>query len=89
MNRQEQLENLADAIVPEAIEWVHELRAYRTYQGKNQEYFRKARIGLGVLNGAVRICATRENARTNDMVERRLALELPSGRGALPPPTEG
>ncbi len=70
--RQETLDRLVDAIVPEAVEWVAQLRAYRTYQGKDPEYFRKARIGLGVVSTAVRLCATRENARTNDLIAQRL-----------------
>src|SRR4051812_15146588 len=76
MNRQERLEALAEAIVPEAIEWVKELREYRTYQGKDPEYFRKARISLGVVGSAVRLCATAENARTNDAVEARLLMDV-------------
>jgi hypothetical protein len=76
MTRQERLDSLAEAVIPEAIEWVKELRAYRTYQGKdNPEYFRKARISLGVVTSAVRLCATVENARTNDAVEQRLLIE--------------
>ena len=76
MNRQDRLEALAAAVVPEAIEWVKELRAYRIYQGKDLEYFRKARIGLGVVGAGVRICATIENSRSNNLVEARLkALE--------------
>jgi hypothetical protein len=80
MERKDRLEALADVVIPEAVEWVSELRAYRAYQGKDPEYFRKARIGLGVVGSAVRLCATIENGRTNDMVEARLrALEGESG----------
>lgn len=77
MDRQDRLEALAAAVVPEAIEWVKELRRYRTYQGKDNEYFRKARIGLGVVSNGVRLCATAENARTNDLIEQRQSLALP------------
>jgi hypothetical protein len=89
MNRTERLEALASAVIPEAVEWVSELRKYRTYQGKDPEYFRKARVGLGVIGSGVRLCATIENSRTNDLVEKRFALgaeeqlsnrQLPSGR---------
>lgn len=78
MNQADRLEALADAVVPEAIEWVKELRRYRAYQGKDAEYFRKARLGVGVIGSAVRICATTENHRTNNLVERRvMALTAP------------
>lgn len=67
MNHTNRLETLANAIVPEAIEWVNELRTYRTYQGKDLEYFRKARIGVGVISTAGRLLATIENARSIDL----------------------
>ncbi len=76
----ERLEQLAEAVIPEAIEWVEELRSYRTYKGKDAEYFRKARIALGVVGSGVRLCATIENSRTNDLVERRM---LGDGAGRL------
>ena len=84
MNRQDRLEALADAVVPEAIEWVKELRRYRVYQGKDLEYFRKARIGLGVVSNGVRLCATAENARTNDLIEARQTLLDPPADAAAP-----
>lgn len=74
------LEELADVIVPEAKQWVRELSAYRTYKGKDLEYFRKARIGLGVVSNAVRLCATMENARSNDLIAARLQV----GGGTAP-----
>lgn len=73
MKREDRMEALAQVVVPEAIEWVGELKRYRAYQGKDLEYFRKARIGLGVVSNAVRLCATIENARTNDLVQARLS----------------
>jgi hypothetical protein len=76
MNQKQRLESLADTLIPEAIEWVKELRAYRVYQGKDTEYFRKARTAVGVIGGAVRLCATIENSRSNDLIEARVgALE--------------
>ena len=72
MNRQQALDALADAVIPEAIEWVKELKRYRVYVGKDRDYFHKARIALGVVSNGVRLCATRENARTNDLIESRL-----------------
>jgi len=82
--RENRLEDLAGSVVPEAIEWVKELRAYRIYKGKDPEYFRKARIGMGIIGAGVRICATIENSRTNDAIEKRLAaLEGGAGSKAL------
>lgn len=78
MNRPDRLEALSEAVIPEAIEWVQELRAYRIYQGKDAEYFKKARIGIGVVGGAIRLCATAENARTNDLIEARQHLLPPA-----------
>ena len=83
MNQKERLESLANAVIPEAVAWVDELKAYRLYQGKDQDYFKKARVGLGVVSGAVRLCATIENSRTNDMVEKR-ALGLADGLPVQP-----
>lgn len=91
MNRTERLEALAAAVIPEAIEWVAELRKYRTYQGKDPEYFRKARIGLGVVGSGVRLCATIENSRSNDLVQERLRLggDEPLTTRRLPGKTNG
>lgn len=86
MDRNDRLKNLADALIPEAVEWVAELRAYRIYQGKDEEYFRKARIGLGIVSSGVRLCATIENAKSNDLIERRLLhAEFEPTINALPP----
>ena len=82
MSKPERLETLADAIVPEAIEWIAELRKYRTYQGKDPEYFRKARMAIGAIGNAVRLCATIENNHANELVARRLAALGEGGAGA-------
>lgn len=70
--QRERLETLADAVIPESVEWVKELRRYRVYQGRDAEYFRKARLGLGIIGSAVRLCATIENSRSNDLIAHRL-----------------
>jgi len=83
----DRLEQMADAVVPEAVAWISELRKYRTYQGKDPEYFRKARVGLGVVGNAVRLLATVENNRSNELIARRLAMgpapvpQLPGAAG--------
>lgn len=86
MNQQDRLEALAAAVIPEAIDWVEELKAYRTYQGKDPEYFRKARIALGVVGAGVRLCATIENSRTNDLVQRRMLSESVDLQPSTPAP---
>lgn len=70
--KNDNLETLADAIVPEAVEWVEQLKEYRKYKGRDQEYFRRARIGVNIISAAVRLCATAENSRTNDYIQQRL-----------------
>jgi hypothetical protein len=86
MDQRQRLEVLAEAVVPEAVAWVDELRRYRVYQGKDLDYFRKARVGVGVISNAVRLCATVENSRTNDAIERRMAASPARNRRQL---TEG
>jgi hypothetical protein len=76
--------DLAAAVVPEAIDLALELRKHRLEKGMDAEYFKMARPALGFIGIASRILATIQNSRTNDLVERRLrALEA----GA--PPLEG
>ncbi len=76
-SRKDQLETLADVIVPEAVEWVEQLKEYRKYKGRDQEYFRRARLGVNVISNAVRLCATIENSRSNDLVQKRLSMQEP------------
>lgn len=70
--KDERLESLASAIVPEAVEWVEQLKEYRKYSGRDIEYFRRARVGVSIISAAVRLCATVENSRTNNMLLHRL-----------------
>lgn len=72
------LEVLKKAIIPEAVGWVEQLKAYRLHKGKDLEYFRRARLGVSIVSAAVRLCATFENARSNDIIQERMVLlELP------------
>lgn len=71
MNHKARLETLAEAVIPEATEWVKELREYREYQGNDPQALSKAKIGVGVISSAIRLCATIENSRTNDHIEAR------------------
>ena len=77
----EHLENLAAALVPESMEWIEELKAYRKYNGTDARYFQKARLGVNVIGHAVRVCATIQNARTNDLVAERMGAGELAGEG--------
>lgn len=72
------LNDLAAGLVPESIEWIEELKNYRKYQGADARYFQKARLGVNVIGHAVRVCATIQNARTNDLVAERFARAVPA-----------
>lgn len=70
MSKQKQ--SLVDALEEEAVEQLDVIRAYRTYQGTNPDYKHRAKTAIGVIGAYVRLRATIENGRTNDLVERRL-----------------
>lgn len=83
-NKGNYTEDLANAVVPEAIDLAHEMRRHRLEQGMDAEYYKKARPALGFIGSASRILATIQNSRTNDLVERRLrALETGGSAKAL------
>ena len=76
------MQPLSDALLTEledeARAWVSELRALRTYQGKDQRYYQKVKIAVGIISGLARMRASESN---------RMAIELAAGRaiGSLPP----
>ncbi len=83
--QQGRLEDLAAALVPEAIEWINELRRYRMYEGTDARYYQKARTGINLLGHSVRICATIENARSNELIAARvLSGDAPFAVAAAP-----
>lgn len=47
--------------------------AYRTYQGDNPDYYKRARLGIPVLSTYGRVRGTRANERQLDIIERRIA----------------
>jgi hypothetical protein len=63
-----------DALEDEAKEQLALIRAYRVYEGTNTEYRSKAKMALGVIGSYVRARATIANEKSNDLIERRLAL---------------
>lgn len=65
-------QDFVKALEVEAIEQLELIRAYRVYQGANPDYKHRAKMAIGVIGAYVRLCATVENARTNDLVELRL-----------------
>ena len=65
-------EGLAHLLEDEAIAQLEFIKKERTYQGSNPEYRKDAKMALGVIGGFIRLCATLENRRTNDLVEARV-----------------
>ena len=61
-----------DALGEEAHEQIANISAARIYEGDNPSYRLKAKIAIGVIGAYVRLCATIENQRTNDLVLARL-----------------
>lgn len=51
---------------------LEDYHAYRTYQGSNSEYFRKARLGVGVMSVYARVRGTRANERALDLMAHRM-----------------
>lgn len=75
MNSSDRLDEFAAVLIPEAIQQIQDLKQHRAAHGKDAEYFRIAKVTLGFVGGASRVCATIENHRTNNMVEQRFQLE--------------
>lgn len=65
------------ALEAEATQQLSEIRAYRTYQGNNPEYGKRAKMAIGVIGAYVRLRATIANEKTNELVERRLLGDAP------------
>jgi hypothetical protein len=88
--QKQRVEDLADAIVSRAVKHAKRLDDYLEGDGKNGTQYQKARIVVGLIGAAVRVCATIENNRTNDLIEAR-ANQLPpppSSAGQLPPASQ-
>ena len=72
----------------EALGALDDYRAFRTYQGDNPVYFKRARIGVVVLSTYGRVRGTRANERALSLMERRASSEMslpaPSTLAALP-----
>ena len=62
---------LGDVLGQEAVAQVAEITKARIDQGDNPDYHRRAKLAIGVIGNYVRLCATRENARTNDLITLR------------------
>jgi hypothetical protein len=71
-----------EALEEEAVQQLAELRRYRVNASKDNPDLRaRAKLAIGVIGAYVRLRATIENGRSNDLVERRLLGEPPA---ALP-----
>ncbi len=56
-----------------ALAALDDYMAYRTYQGENEGYYKKARLGIPVLSTYGRVRGTRANERQLAIIESRLA----------------
>ena len=72
-------EPFVKALESEAVEQLDAISAYRTYQGNNPDYAKKAKMAIGVIGSYVRLRATMANERSNDLIEKRLV-----GSGPVP-----
>ncbi len=66
-------ERLADALEEEALAQLAELKQERERAGRGDGYYKLAKVVLGVTGAAVRLLATLENRRTNDIGVTRVA----------------
>ncbi len=64
-----------DALEEEATAQLDEIKAHRAYQGSNPEYYKRAKMAIGVIGSYVRLRATLANEKTNELVERRLSIQ--------------
>lgn len=66
-----------DTVFPKLEQAAHaaldDYLAFHAYQGSNQEYFKRARLGMPVLSTYGRVRGTRANERALDMMGQRLA----------------
>jgi len=67
------MSDFVEALESEATDQLAEIRRYRTYQGDNPDYARRAKMAIGVIGAYVRLRATMANEQTNKLVELRLA----------------
>ncbi len=62
---------LRDLLI-EAREQLEEIRFRRTHRTEKPEYRQRAKEAIGVIGHTVKMMGTRENARTNDLIEQRV-----------------
>jgi hypothetical protein len=61
-----------EALEAEAVDQLAAIREYRTYQGNNPDYGKRAKMAIGVIGAYVRLRATMANEKSNDLIERRM-----------------
>lgn len=61
-----------EALESEATEQLAAIREFRTYQGNNPDYGKRAKMAIGVIGAYVRLRATMANEKSNDLIERRI-----------------
>lgn len=71
------------ALEEEATEQLDAIRQFRTYQGNNPDYNKRAKMAIGVIGAYVRLRATMANEKGNELVERRLFASIDTDRKAI------
>lgn len=74
------------ALEAEAKDQLQAIREFRTYQGSNPEYHKRAKMAIGVIGNYVRLRATMANERSNDLIAMRMLGERPEPQGELEMP---
>ncbi len=70
------------ALEGEAVEQLDAIKQFRTYQGNNPDYHKRAKMAIGVIGAYVRLRATMANEKSNDLIERRLLQQEEQAVGA-------
>lgn len=66
-----------EAIEDEAFEQLQEIRSYRRREAVDADAPKRAKLAMGIIGSYVRLRATIANEKSNELIERRLALEEP------------
>lgn len=72
------MSKFVDALEAEATEQLSAIREFRTYQGNNPDYGKRAKLAIGVIGAYVRLRATMANEKSNELIERKLLGDAPA-----------
>lgn len=65
-------EKFVEALADEATEQLQSIKAYRTYQGNNPDYGKRAKLAIGVIGAYVKLRGTIANERSNELITIKL-----------------